>query len=188
MFSTSDKSRADFVNQYYYAKELALHPSCLLTGDSTPSYLLDSRRVIPRRKRLFSHHNSIKLMVMMRDSVARAQSHYALVNSLDRTPAQIKACGTEWRNLTLMQVIRQDLSKMQSCGLVPYWNIDTAEMDLDKLSLTTFVGHQRKMRLGTCTLVDTFYSIPVPTRLLPEACTSYTSYEHGFKPFRPKIS
>eukprot|EP00537_Pseudo-nitzschia_pungens_P008919 CAMPEP_0172380400 /NCGR_PEP_ID=MMETSP1060-20121228/70420_1 /TAXON_ID=37318 /ORGANISM="Pseudo-nitzschia pungens, Strain cf. cingulata" /LENGTH=745 /DNA_ID=CAMNT_0013108153 /DNA_START=31 /DNA_END=2268 /DNA_ORIENTATION=+ len=37
---------------FFFAEEMSTRPSCL-TGDSTPSYLLDSRRVIPRLKRVF---------------------------------------------------------------------------------------------------------------------------------------
>jgi hypothetical protein len=141
--NNNDKKRADFINQYFYAKELALHPSCM-TGDSTPSYLLDSRRVIPRLKCLFSstHAITMKFFVILRDPVARAHSQYAMVTSLDGTPAQIQTRGTEWRQMTFLQVIRQDLTNMQSCGLIPYWNIDTAEMDLAKFD--SFCGSQQE--------------------------------------------
>lgn len=113
-------------HQAYYTAELERHPSCL-TGDSTPSYLLDSKRVLPRIKRVFDW--PLKFFVMLRDPVKRVESHYAMVTSNEGTPAQLKARGTEWRDLTIDQVIQQDLEKMRKCGLIPYFDIETGIVD-----------------------------------------------------------
>jgi hypothetical protein len=93
------------------------HPSCL-TGDSTPSYLIDSARVIPRLKEVFPHN--MKFLVMLRDPVKRAISHYAMVTSAEGTEAQLQSRGREWRSKTFQEVVIDDLTKMRDCGLLPY--------------------------------------------------------------------
>jgi Aspartyl/Asparaginyl beta-hydroxylase/Sulfotransferase domain len=118
-----DKQLA-YCRKFFFTEELALHPS-LLTGDSTPSYLLDSRRVIPRIKSVFSTWK-MKFFVMMRDPVRRAASHYAMVTSTDGTPAQLKTRGSEWRTKTLKEVVEMEMKKMDDCGLIPYWQRSTS--------------------------------------------------------------
>eukprot|EP00536_Pseudo-nitzschia_multiseries_P003245 jgi/Psemu1/185426/e_gw1.48.116.1 len=142
----------EYCQKFFFTEEIKTRPSCL-TGDSTPSYLLDSRRVIPRLKRVFdwSHTNTntntntrnttsqqqqqtstkMKFFVMMRDPVQRAASHYAMVTSTDGTPAQLKTRGSEWRGKTLGKVIETELIRMKNCGLIPYWNIKEGVLDRD---------------------------------------------------------
>jgi hypothetical protein len=116
--ATTVETQRKWCRQFYYWQELELHPSCL-TGDSTPSYLLDSRRVIPRLQAVFPWR--LVFFVMCRDPVARVESHYAMVTSKQGTPAQLKARGSEWRSLSVDQVIWHDFLKLQKCGLLPYW-------------------------------------------------------------------
>ncbi len=82
------KERKEHCLSFFLAKELKSHPSCM-TGDSTPSYLLDSLRCIPRLKEVFVHHQQMKFIVMTRDPVKRAKSHYEMVTSLDGTPGKM---------------------------------------------------------------------------------------------------
>jgi hypothetical protein len=98
------------VRSIYHTYELHRHPSCL-TGGSTPSYLLDSRRVIPRLKKVFDW--PMKFFVMLRNPAKRAESHFVMVASTKGTPAQLKARGNEWRDKSLKEVIIEDLEKMQ---------------------------------------------------------------------------
>jgi hypothetical protein len=133
------ESRREWCHKFYYADDLQLHPS-LLTGDSTPSYLLDSRRVIPRLQEVFNW--KMKFIVMLRNPVKRAESHYAMVTSTEGTEAQLRTRGTEWREKSFWQVIMEDLDKMQECGLIPYWNI--AEGALDEEIFASFSGSEEE--------------------------------------------
>ena len=108
------------VNSFFQTQTLRHYPSCL-TGDSTPSYLIDSLRVIPRLKRVWTHYKDMKFFVMLREPLQRCESHYAMVTSPVGTPAQLKARGSEWRELTLEQVLEKDLNLLQECGVIPYW-------------------------------------------------------------------
>ena len=118
--------------QFYSAKELAYHPSCL-TGDSTPSYLIDSRRVIPRLQTVFADHchdrDKMQFFVVCREPIQRAESHYAMVTSSHGTAAQLKTRGSEWRQKTLQQVVYEELRILKECGLLPHWNIETGVCD-----------------------------------------------------------
>ncbi|KAG7367326.1 sulfotransferase [Nitzschia inconspicua] len=115
------KGQLAYCRKFFYAEELKKHPSCL-TGDSTPSYLLDSRRVIPRVKALFDW--KISFFVMMRDPVRRAASHYAMVTSKKGTPKQLETRGKEWRDKSFWQVVQLEVSILDACGLIPYWDIE----------------------------------------------------------------
>jgi hypothetical protein len=135
------KGQLAYCRKFFYTEELKKYPSCL-TGDSTPSYLLDSRRVIPRLKALFDWR--ISFFVMMRDPVRRAASHYAMVTSTEGTPQQLQTRGKEWREMSFWQVVQQEFSKMNDCGLIPYWDIGTGSVDHQVFD--AFTGSSEEMR------------------------------------------
>jgi Aspartyl/Asparaginyl beta-hydroxylase len=122
----SVEERREWCRQFYHTGVLEKHPSCL-TGDSTPSYLLDSVRVIPRLRSVFNW--PMKFLVMVREPIQRGESHFAMVTSPNGTPEQLKARGMEWRNKTMEQVVMEDLSNLLSCGVVPYWDKETGTVD-----------------------------------------------------------
>ena len=125
--NTNEERRKHCLN-FFLAKELKSHPSCL-TGDSTPSYLLDSYRCIPRLKKVFPH--DMKFIAILRDPTKRAKSHYEMVTSLDGTEMQIKTRGTEWIKLSIEEVVALDMKNMKDSGLIPYWDIETNSFDID---------------------------------------------------------
>lgn len=120
------RKQLEYCQKFFFTDSLKNRPSCL-TGDSTPSYLLDSRRVIPRLKRIFDW--KMKFFVIMRDPVQRAISHYSMVTSPDGTSSQLKTRGSEWRNKSLSEVIQMELANMNDCGLIPYWNMEDGTVD-----------------------------------------------------------
>jgi hypothetical protein len=111
---------------YYHAEDMKPYNS-LVTGDSTPSYLLDYYRVIPRLKECFAH--GPRLIVCVRDPIKRAMSHYAMATSIDGTPEQLIARGCEWRTKSLDDVIMEDIHNMKEDGLLPYWDVTTGTVD-----------------------------------------------------------
>ena len=124
---------------FFHAKDLHNYPS-LLTGDSTPSYILDSYRVIPRLKQVFCHWKEMKFFVMLRNPTKRVKSHFEMVTSLDGTEAQIQARGTEWLDKSIEEVIAMDFQNMQDCGLIPYWDMEQKIINSD--SFGSFVGSE----------------------------------------------
>jgi hypothetical protein len=158
--------------QFYYAKELRHHPSCL-TGDSTPSYLLDSLRVIPRIKQVFPW--KMKFIVMLRNPVQRAHSHHAMVTSLDGTPEQIKTRGIEWHNKSFEEVVKQDLQRMKECGLIPYWNVDAGT--IDHAIFDSFVGSSHELESWNRYLQD------IPMNTGSHSIVSRGMYELQLRPW-----
>lgn len=151
------------------------HPSCV-TGDSSPSYLLDSVRVIPRLRKVFEHFATIRFFVMLRDPVRRAQSHYAMVTSLDGTPQQIKTRGAEWRNKSLEQVIQEDLWKLKRHGLIPYWDMDLAQVD--QVIFDEFVGSTQEDEAW-----ENFLKTEVPVNTGSHNLVSRGMYELNLRPW-----
>lgn len=123
------EERIAWVHQFYYHDDLQKFASCC-TGDSTPSYLLDSLRVVPRLKEVFPHQPA--LIVTCREPIARCWSHFQMVTSTDGTEAQLKARGREWREKTIEEVVREELQNMDACGLVPYFDMKTGSCCVKK--------------------------------------------------------
>ncbi|GKZ00344.1 hypothetical protein MPSEU_000987300 [Mayamaea pseudoterrestris] len=115
-----------WMHKFFHHAELERHASCM-TGDSTPSYLLDSRRVIPRLRETITW--PLKFFVMLRHPIKRAESHYAMVTSTQGTEAQLHARGTEWRDKSFAQVVREELLRMKEIGLIPYFDIENGLVD-----------------------------------------------------------
>ena len=124
----STQERQHTCLEYYHADSMNPYPS-LRTGDSTPSYLLDYYRVIPRLKEVFPHNP--QLIIMVREPIARAVSHYAMVTSPNGTPAQLAARGNEWRNKSLEEVLEMDIRNMKEDGVLPYWDMDSKTINME---------------------------------------------------------
>eukprot|EP00518_Triparma_eleuthera_P006079 CAMPEP_0182486962 /NCGR_PEP_ID=MMETSP1319-20130603/47662_1 /TAXON_ID=172717 /ORGANISM="Bolidomonas pacifica, Strain RCC208" /LENGTH=475 /DNA_ID=CAMNT_0024689069 /DNA_START=714 /DNA_END=2137 /DNA_ORIENTATION=+ len=92
--------------KYFQAEELRRHPS-IITGESTPSYLLHSTPCIKRVKSVCPW---AALIATLRNPVDRAWSHYRMVTSDDGTPAQKKVRGEAWRGRTFAEVVEAELS------------------------------------------------------------------------------
>eukprot|EP00814_Leptocylindrus_danicus_P009820 CAMPEP_0116015152 /NCGR_PEP_ID=MMETSP0321-20121206/6672_1 /TAXON_ID=163516 /ORGANISM="Leptocylindrus danicus var. danicus, Strain B650" /LENGTH=697 /DNA_ID=CAMNT_0003484879 /DNA_START=77 /DNA_END=2173 /DNA_ORIENTATION=- len=118
-------ARKEYCTKFFYAKELLKHPS-LLTGDSTPSYLVSPDLVIPRMKECFPW---IKMIVMLRNPIKRSHSQYAMVTSQDGTEQQLKIRGTEWLKKNFETVVKEDILAMKDIGLIPYWKIPNDKKD-----------------------------------------------------------
>lgn len=135
----STEERRAHCLEFYHAKAMRPYPS-LRTGDSTPSYLLDYYRVIPRLKECFAHVPL--LIILVRDPIKRAVSHYAMVTSLDGSPEQLKARGMEWRDKSLEDVLEQDIKNMKEDGLLPYWDMESKTVD--KEMFDTFINSREE--------------------------------------------
>ncbi len=123
---TTPEECLEHCQKFFYTEGLKSRPSCM-TGDSTPSYLLDSRRVIPRIQQVFDWE--LKFFCIFRDPVKRAISHFAMVTSRQGTPAQLKTRGVEWRQLSFRAVVQKELEILKKCGLIPYFDTSTGLVD-----------------------------------------------------------
>lgn len=127
---------------FYYYEELQNHPT-LLTGDSTPSYILHPDLVIPRLKLVFPDAwPNLKFFVVLRDPVKRCFSHYQMVTSEDGTEEQKMNRGTNWQNKTFEEVVDEDFHLMHQVGLLPYWKSDNT---VDEKIFDQFVGSDEEL-------------------------------------------
>ena len=132
--STTIQQQKEHCLKFYFHQELQSHPS-LLTGDSTPSYLLDYVRVIPRLQTVFPHLQTF--FVMFRDPLQRCYSHYNMVTAQDGTPEQLKVRGTEWINTAFHDVVLDDIQHLKEDGVIPYW--DTVTQTVDQQLFDSFI-------------------------------------------------
>lgn len=101
--------------QSYFSAMLKKYPS-ILTGESTPSYLLHYDTVIPRLQKLCPW--GPKLFCIFRNPVDRAYSQYRMITSTEGSEDQLKARGfSEYGNMTFEEVVDQEISELNSKGL-----------------------------------------------------------------------
>jgi len=59
----------------------------------------------------------VKIIVMVRDPIDRAWSHYRMVTSDDGTEAQKIVRGTAWEGKTFEEVVDMELEELKELGL-----------------------------------------------------------------------
>ncbi|CAM9578686.1 unnamed protein product, partial [Chrysoparadoxa australica] len=110
---TPEEQKA-FYSRFYESKTLAAYPS-LITGESSPSYLLHADLVIPRVKAVAP---DAKLIVMLRDPAARAYSHYQMTIDSKGTPAQKRTRGqSHWVGKSFEEVVDHELEQLCQAGV-----------------------------------------------------------------------
>ena len=101
--------------QSYFSALLTKYSS-ILTGESTPSYLLHYDIVIPRLQKLCPW--GPKLFCIFRNPVDRAYSQYRMVTSTEGSAEQLKARGfSEYGNMTFEEVVDQEMKELSTKGL-----------------------------------------------------------------------
>jgi len=111
----------EFYTKFFEVQVLTDFPS-LSTGESTPSYLLHSNIVIQRIKNICPW---VKLIVMLRDPVARAYSQYQMCIDPEGTPIQKKNRGlSKYIGKTFEQVIQLEMKELEDCGISPTISYD----------------------------------------------------------------
>jgi Aspartyl/Asparaginyl beta-hydroxylase len=183
-WNTSLKSinehRQYITNTFYFANDLHYHPACL-TGDSTPSYLIDSKRVITRLRAVCNDWlDELKFFIMIREPIQRLESHYAMVTSNIGTPEQIKTRGYEWRDntKTIVDIINDDIQKMKDCGLLPYWNTNTPGNEFNQSLFDQFSGSDEEDKAW-----DLYLSKHIPLNTGSYGLVSRGLYEMNMRPW-----
>lgn len=101
----------------FFNPEILKHPS-ILTGESTPSYLLHADLVIPRLKRVCPHLR--RFVVMLRDPVDRAYSQYCMSTDTAGTPEQKELRGySTYGSKTFLQVVTEEIAEVHAAGVTP---------------------------------------------------------------------
>ena len=99
----------------FYNTKLREHSS-MMTGESTPSYLLHSDLVIPRLKRVCPWLP--KLIVMLRNPVDRAFSQYQMSIDMAGNAEQIKNRGqSAFIKKSFEEIVKEEIQEIQNMGI-----------------------------------------------------------------------
>mmetsp|Transcript_8403 Transcript_8403/g.10942 ORF Transcript_8403/g.10942 Transcript_8403/m.10942 type:complete len:455 (+) Transcript_8403:399-1763(+) len=104
-------------SQFFESELLGLHPYKLVTGESTPSYLLYPSLVIPRLQSILSGHNT-KILCILRNPVHRAYSHYQMIQHQEGTPAQ-QVTDESKVGVPFEEVVTQEFALLHRSGFSP---------------------------------------------------------------------
>lgn len=113
---TDGARHLEYYMNFYDKKALHKHSS-LITGESTPSYLLHSDIVIPRIKLTCPW---VKLIVVMRNPVHRAFSQYNMCVDQEGTPEQLQVRGmSSYVNKSFEDVIKAEIAELNVLNINP---------------------------------------------------------------------
>jgi hypothetical protein len=113
---TTAEQHYQYYLNFYHSDVLRTRPS-LLTGESTPSYLLHSDVVIPRIKLVVPW---VRMLVILRDPVDRAFSQYQMCVSTEGTDEQKRVRGmSSYVSKSFTQVVREEIQAVTDAGLTP---------------------------------------------------------------------
>ena len=128
---TSERHHEFYLN-FFHMEVLRNRPS-LLTGESTPSYLLHSDIVIPRVKAVVPW---VKLMVILRNPVDRAYSHYQMSISTEGTDEQKRIRGlSTYAKRSFIDIIKEEIEAVQRAGLTPDCSTETYHKFIETLPM-----------------------------------------------------
>jgi hypothetical protein len=104
-----------FYDNFFEKDVLHKFPS-LMTGEATPSYLLGGKLVMQRMLRVIPHCR--KLLVVLRDPVDRAYSHYCMTADPEGNEAQLRNRGHyHLKGKSFDQIITEELADLEAAGV-----------------------------------------------------------------------
>lgn len=111
---TSGAEHHDYYMNFYSKDILERYPS-LVTGESTPSYLLHSDIVIPRMRMVCPN---TQFLVMLRNPTMRAFSQYQMSVDPTGTPDQRAVRGmAAYSSMTFEQAVDMELAELAKLGI-----------------------------------------------------------------------
>lgn len=178
---------------FFEARLLKEYPS-LMTGESTPSYLLHGDVVPDRILRLIGPQ--VKLIVTMRDPVARAYSQYQMVIDPSGSEEQKRSRGDRYVGMTFEQAVEADLAELQLHGVVLGWKEGFGVMNEDKyveVGAGSHIGEAGMTEASSpSSITDTSSSPKTPLPVLSYSSTvdgphlpSFADLSRSFLPSRP---
>jgi hypothetical protein len=111
---TQPAEQLNYYMNFYESSTIHKHPS-LLTGESTPSYMLHSDVVIPR---VMAVCPWAKILVILRNPTDRAFSQFQMCTDMSGTPEQMKTRGlSAYIGKDFNTVMRQEIEELRSLGI-----------------------------------------------------------------------
>lgn len=119
--SASSREAAQKHYEYYlnfFHKDLLMKCPSVMTGEATPSYLLGGSTVIDRMQQVIPHCN--KILVILRNPVDRAFSHYSMTADTNGTPEQLRNRGHHHlQGRTFEQIVDDEIAELTKLGVHP---------------------------------------------------------------------
>ena len=136
------KAHYDEYLKYFHAQKLHDHPS-ILSGEATPSYLLGGSIICTRMKQVCP---AAKIIVILRNPIQRAFSHYQMTADLNGSVEQLRNRGHDFLNgQSFDTIVRKEMEALR--GLTPY--MKASEFDtffLQNQANKTHGGHSYLLR------------------------------------------
>ncbi|TMW63626.1 hypothetical protein Poli38472_002567 [Pythium oligandrum] len=131
------KKHLDYYYNFFEKDVLHKCPS-LMTGEATPSYLLGGQLVIQRMQKVIPHCR--KILVILRNPVDRAYSHYCMTADPEGNEAQLRNRGFHHLNgRSFEQVIDEEIQMLAKLGVHP--DMSFQDFDAKVLSETIKNDH-----------------------------------------------
>ncbi|KAF1332322.1 Glucosamine 3-sulfotransferase 1, partial [Globisporangium splendens] len=107
----------------FFEKDVLMKCPSLMTGEATPSYLLGGSVVIDRMQQVIPHCR--KILVIMRNPVDRAYSHYCMTADTEGNAQQLRNRGHHHlKGRTFEQIIDGELEELSKLGVHPDMDFD----------------------------------------------------------------
>ncbi|KAJ0407958.1 hypothetical protein ATCC90586_001986 [Pythium insidiosum] len=125
----------------FFEKELLHKCPSLMTGEATPSYLLGGRLVIQRFQRVIPHCR--KILVILRNPIDRAYSHYCMTADKEGNEAQLRNRGHHHlKGRTFEQIVEAEMADLAAQDVTPDMSFDAFdERVLSKAVVPDHGGH-----------------------------------------------
>jgi len=121
---TKPEEQLKYYMNFYHAEALHKHRT-IITGESTPSYLLHSDIVIPRVKSVLPF-SDIKFFVMLRNPAARAYSQFQMAVDTSGTAEQLKVRGmSSYTGKSFAEVVNKEIEELTNLGITPDCSYET---------------------------------------------------------------
>ncbi|KAH9258561.1 hypothetical protein BASA81_003063 [Batrachochytrium salamandrivorans] len=90
-------------------------PTDKFTGEATPSYILGGAEVLKRLVAGAPEHRALKVIIILRDPVERAWSHYRMTADVEGLTQDQLARRGNVQGLTFSQLVERDLDLLAQC-------------------------------------------------------------------------
>jgi hypothetical protein len=111
ILETNISGHRQYYSNFFEKDLLKKHPS-LITGESTPSYLLYSDLVLPRLKLYVPW---CKIIIILRNPIERAYSQYEMIKDPNGSPEQLKNRGqSHYGEKSFEDIVNEEISELQA--------------------------------------------------------------------------
>lgn len=142
-----------FYLKFFEEELLQRHPS-IITGESTPSYLLHYDIVLPRLLQIIPW---AKLIIMLRNPVDRAYSQYQMIQDPNGTPEQLQVRGqSAFVGKSFTAVIEEEMAELARASITPESTMEEFAQNILKTRPMNHGGHSLLMRGLYCFQVEAY--------------------------------